>query len=63
MSATEHDHLQRAVELIEMATAVAKDESMPAVERAVELRRLAGRIDSHATSAEFIAEINGSLGV
>ena len=59
MPTTLDDHLARCNELLDMALAVARDESMPVSERASELRRLLGRIEGHAASAEFLAEVEG----
>lgn len=53
-------HLDRIVEILSMASEVVVDESMPSLERAEELRRLARRLDSHANHLEAAAEMEGA---
>lgn len=49
-------HRDRALENLEMATVVLKDESMPREERAGELHRLLRRLSGHQAALEIAAE-------
>lgn len=50
-------HADRIVEVLKIADGVLRDHSMPPAARAVELRRLAARLDSHVNRLEAAAEL------